>query len=69
MKTVVAKDVDRQLHVVADNLGTHFTAEVRNWLAGNPDIICHRAPVGASSSPSVSPNCRCRHDTRQGSRE
>jgi hypothetical protein len=69
MKTVVAKDVDRELHVVADNLGTHFTAEVRNWLAGNPDITCHRAPVGASSSASVSLDCRCRDDTRYGLQE
>src|SRR5437764_9318387 len=62
MMTVVAKDVDRELHVVADNLGTHFTAEVRNWLAGNPDITCHHAPVGASSSSSGFLDCRCRND-------
>ena len=75
MKTVVAKDVDRELHVVADNLGTHFaaevrnTAEVRNWLAGDPDITCHRAPVGASSSSSDFLDSRCRHDTCQRSGE
>jgi hypothetical protein len=27
---------------------THFTAEVRDWLADNPKITLHRAPVGAS---------------------
>jgi DDE superfamily endonuclease len=48
MKTVAAKYVDRELHVVVDNLGTHFTTEVRDWLTDNPDITLHRTPVGAS---------------------
>lgn len=48
MKTVAAKYVDRELHVVVDNLGTHFTAEVRDWLADNQNITLHRTPVGAS---------------------
>jgi DDE superfamily endonuclease len=39
--------VDREIHVVVDNLGTHFTAEVRDWLADNPNITFHRTPVGA----------------------
>lgn len=30
------------------NLGTHFTPEVRDWLANNPNITFHRTPVGAS---------------------
>jgi DDE superfamily endonuclease len=47
-ETVAAKYVDRELHVVVDNLGTHFTAEVRNWLTDNPNITLHRTPVGAS---------------------
>jgi len=33
---------------VVDNLGTHFTPEVREWLADNPNITFHRTPVGAS---------------------
>jgi hypothetical protein len=66
MKTVVAKDVDRELHVAADDLRTHFTDEVCNWLAGNPDITFHRAPAGASNRSSVPLCCRCRHDTRRG---
>jgi hypothetical protein len=69
MKTVVAKDVDRKLYVAADNLSTHFTTEVRNWLVGNPDITCHRAALGGSSSSSGSLDFRCRHDPRYGSRE
>ena len=48
MKTVAAKYVDRELHVVVDSLGTHFTAEVRDWLVDNPDITLHRTLVGAS---------------------
>lgn len=58
MMTVVAKDVDRKLHVAADNLGPCFTAEVRNGLAGDPDITCRRAPVEASSSSSGFLDCR-----------
>jgi hypothetical protein len=50
MKTVAAKYVDRELHVAVDNLGTHFTAEVRDWLADNPNITLHRTPVGATCS-------------------
>jgi DDE superfamily endonuclease len=48
MKTVAAQYVDREVHVVVDNLGTHFAAEVRDWLAANPNITFHRTPVGAS---------------------
>jgi DDE superfamily endonuclease len=31
-----------------DNLGTHFTLDVRDWLAANPNITFHRTPAGAS---------------------
>jgi transposase len=48
MKTVAAKYVDQEIHVVVDNLGTYFTAEVRDWLADNPNITLHRTPIGAS---------------------
>jgi hypothetical protein len=48
MKTVAAQYTDREIHVVVDNLGTHFTPEVREWLADNPNITFHRTPVGAS---------------------
>lgn len=48
MKSVATKYVDRELHVVVDNLGTHFTPEVRHWLAEHPSITFHRTPVGAS---------------------
>lgn len=48
MKTVAAQYADREVHVVVDNLGTHFTPEVRDGLANNPNITFHRTPVGAS---------------------
>jgi hypothetical protein len=48
MKTVAAQYADREIHVVVDNLGTHFTLDVRDWLAANPNITFHRSPVGAS---------------------
>jgi len=52
MKTVATKYVDREVHVVVDNLGTHFTTKVRDWLAGNPNITFHNPscllPVGES---------------------
>jgi hypothetical protein len=35
-----------EIHVVVDNLGTHFTAEMRDWLADNPKITFHHTPVG-----------------------
>jgi hypothetical protein len=38
MKTVAAKYVDREIHVVLDNSSTHFTPEMRDWLANNPNI-------------------------------
>ena len=48
MKTVAAQYADHEVHVVVDNVGTHFTPEVRDWLANNPNITYHRTPVGAS---------------------
>lgn len=33
MNAVAAKYANRELHVVVDNLGTHFTTTVREWLA------------------------------------
>jgi hypothetical protein len=48
MKTVTATYVDRNVHVVVDNLRTHFTTDVRDWHADNPNITFHRNLVGAS---------------------
>lgn len=68
MKTVVAKDVDRELHVAADDHRTHFTDEVRNWLAAilpSPSTALRLE----SSGSSVPLCCRCRDDTRRGLRK
>jgi hypothetical protein len=46
MKTVAAQYADREIHGVVDNLGTHFTPEVRNRLADNPNITFHRTLSG-----------------------
>lgn len=48
MRTVAAAYAGRELHVVVDNLGTHFTPEVRSWLDDHPSITFHRTPIGAS---------------------
>jgi hypothetical protein len=53
MKTGRCQGRRPELHVAADNFRTHFTHEVCDWLAGNPDITFHRAPAGASSRSSV----------------
>lgn len=33
---------------MVNNLDTPFIPEVGNWLAGNPNIIFHRTPIGVS---------------------
>jgi hypothetical protein len=38
----------RELHVVLDNLSTHYTDEIREWLAKNPNITFHFTPTGSS---------------------
>jgi transposase len=48
MTKVAAQYADREVHVVIDNLSTHFTPEVQAWLSDNENITFHRTPVGAS---------------------
>jgi len=43
MKTAAAQYADREVRVVVDNLGKHFTAEVHNWLTTNPNTSSHSA--------------------------
>lgn len=38
----------KDIHVVPDNLSTHTTPEVREWLAKNPHVHFHFSPVGSS---------------------
>ena len=45
----VAKAYPRmQLHIVADNYGTHKHPDVQAWLAKNPRITLHFTPTSAS---------------------
>ena len=40
--------IDKEIHVVLDNLSTHTTPEVYAWLDQNPHIHFHFTPVGSS---------------------
>ena len=40
--------VDKEIHVVLDNLSTHTTPEVQAWLERNPHVHFHFTPVGSS---------------------
>ena len=48
VKKAVAPHAGRQVHVVLDNLSTHTTPDVENWLKGNPHVHFHFTPVGSS---------------------
>jgi transposase len=48
MKDIARQYEGRELHVVLDNLSTHFTDEVRRWLVKNPNITFHFTPTGSS---------------------
>jgi transposase len=48
LKKAVKPHAGKEIHVVLDNLSTHDTAEVRAWLARNPNITFHFTPIGSS---------------------
>jgi len=48
MKTVVRRHSKQEVHVVLDNSSTHSTAEVKEWLAENPQVHFHYTPTSAS---------------------
>ena len=48
LKKVVKPHIDKEIHVVLDNLSTHTTPEVYAWLEKNPYIHFHFTPVGSS---------------------
>jgi transposase len=48
LRKAVNPHAGNEIHVVLDNLSTHDTAEVRAWLARNPNVTFHFAPVGSS---------------------
>jgi transposase len=48
LKKAVKRYVDKEIHVVLDNLSTHTTPDVCAWLEKNPHIHFHFTPVGSS---------------------
>ncbi len=48
LKAAVKPYADKRIHVVLDNLSTHTTPEVTQWLTDNPHISLHFTPVGSS---------------------
>jgi transposase len=48
LKKAVAPHVGEDIHIVLDNLSTHTTPEVEDWLTKNPQVHFHFTPVGSS---------------------
>ena len=48
VKKAVKPHAGSEIHVVLDNLSTHTTPEVADWLAANPHVHFHFTPVGSS---------------------
>ena len=48
LKKAVAPYRGREIHVVLDNLSTHTTPEVKQWLDANPHVQFHFTPTGSS---------------------
>jgi transposase len=48
MDQVSAHHDGREIHVVTDNLSTHFGPEVDTWLSEHPNIQFHFTPTGSS---------------------
>jgi transposase len=48
LKKAVKPHTGKDVHVVLDNLSTHTTPEVMDWLADNPRVRFHFTPKGSS---------------------
>ncbi|WUK26465.1 IS630 family transposase [Streptomyces sp. NBC_00371] len=48
LRKAVRPHAGKDIHVVLDNLSTHTTPEVKEWLAKNPHVHFHFTPVGSS---------------------
>jgi transposase len=48
LKNAVKAHRRKQIHVVLDNLSTHTTPEVKDWLKKHPNVHFHFTPVGSS---------------------
>ncbi len=47
-KAAVKPHAGKDIHIVLDNLSTHTTADVQQWLTDNPHVHFHFTPVGSS---------------------
>ena len=47
-KKAVKPHADKDVHVVLDNLSTHNTPDVQDWLKLNPNVTFHFTPTGSS---------------------
>jgi transposase len=48
IKTAVKPHGGKEIHIILDNLSTHTTPEVMEWLEKNPNITFHFTPKGSS---------------------
>jgi transposase len=48
LKKAVKPHAGKDIHIVLDNLSTHTTPDVMQWLTDNPHISFHFTPVGSS---------------------
>jgi transposase len=48
LKNAVKPHRRKEIHVVLDNLSTHATPEVKDWLQAHPNVHFHFTPVGSS---------------------
>jgi transposase len=48
LRKAVAPHADKEIHIVLDNLSTHRTPEVMDWLAKNENVHFHFTPIGSS---------------------
>jgi transposase len=48
LRKAVKPHVGKEIHVVLDNLSTHDTPEVQEWLEANPNVTFHFTPIGSS---------------------
>jgi transposase len=48
LKKAVKQHAGKEIHIVLDNLSTHTTPEVKEWLAENSHVHFHFTPIGSS---------------------
>jgi transposase len=48
LNKVVKPHAGKEIHVILDNLSTHTTPDVQQWLANNPHVRFHFTPIGSS---------------------